>query len=95
MLIRMAPDRGTISKSPSGRTMMLVLDMRPSRHRTIGVNFDRALVFPGSIQRLGDENIARPGFADDNGITAVGKNERGYVVAFAALVVGPAEALST
>ena len=57
--------------------------------------FDRngAEVLPRAVERFGDIDLAGAGFADDNGVAAVGQGEGGDIVPPAAGVVWPAEAL--
>jgi hypothetical protein len=63
------------------------------RAEEAGRELDAADVCPGAVERTGDEDIAGAGLADDDGIAAVGEDERGDVMAFAFLIAGPAEAL--
>jgi len=61
------------------------------RTELVGYERDLADVFPWAVERVGDEDIAGPGFTDDYGITAIREDERGDVVALALLIVGPAK----
>src|SRR5271168_3106455 len=62
------------------------------RAELIGDECDLADVLPRAVERAGDEDVAGPGFTDDDGVTAIREDERGDVVALALLIVGPAKA---
>src|SRR5215472_2323549 len=62
------------------------------RAELIRYKCDLADVLPRAVERAGDENVAGPGFTDDDGITVIGENERGDVMSLALLIVRPAEA---
>ena len=62
------------------------------RAELVGYECDFADVLPRAVERAGDEDVAGPGFTDDDGVTAIGEDERGDVVALARQIVGPAKA---
>src|SRR5277367_4645111 len=62
------------------------------RAELVGDECDLADVLPWAIERAGDEDVAGPGFTDDDGVTAIGEDERGDIVSLALLIVWPAKA---